>query len=83
MRLTVDLEGRAHEMAQEEIQKQVAYLSPDIRNVRFAADGASSSATCRTPRPHAARARRARARRSAAAQPETAAAQGALPQRGG
>ncbi len=40
MRLMVALEGRAHEMAQEEIQKQVAYLSPDIRNVRFDADGA-------------------------------------------
>jgi seryl-tRNA synthetase len=39
MRLTVSLEGRAHEMAQEEIQKQVAYLSPSIRNVRFSADG--------------------------------------------
>jgi seryl-tRNA synthetase len=40
VRLMVALEGRAHEMAQEEIQKQVAYLSPDIRNVRFDADGA-------------------------------------------
>jgi seryl-tRNA synthetase len=40
MRLSVVLDGRAHEMAQEEIQKQVAYLSPHIRNVRFAADGA-------------------------------------------
>jgi seryl-tRNA synthetase len=40
VRLTVELAGRAHEMAQEEIQKQVAYLSPDIRNVRFEAEGA-------------------------------------------
>jgi seryl-tRNA synthetase len=40
VRLTVELAGRAHEMAQEEIQKQVAYLSPDIRNVKFDADGA-------------------------------------------
>ena len=39
MRLNVRLEGRAHEMAQEEIQKQVAYLSPQIGNVRFSADG--------------------------------------------
>ena len=39
MRLIVPLEGRAHEMAQEEIQKQVAYLSTQIRNVRFTADG--------------------------------------------
>ena len=40
MRLTVTLDGRAPEMAQEEIQKQVAYLSSDIHNVRFAANGA-------------------------------------------
>jgi seryl-tRNA synthetase len=36
----VELAGRAHEMAQEEIQKQVAYLSRDIRNVRFDDRGA-------------------------------------------
>ena len=41
MRLTIGLDGRAHEMAQEEIRKQVAYLSREIREVRFAADGAS------------------------------------------
>lgn len=40
MRLTVALEGSAHEMAQEEIQKQVAYLSPNVKNVRFTGDGA-------------------------------------------
>jgi seryl-tRNA synthetase len=40
MRLIVTLDGSAHEMAQEEIQKQVAYLSPNVRNVRFAAEGA-------------------------------------------
>jgi seryl-tRNA synthetase len=39
VRLSVELAGRAHEMAQEEIQKQVAYLSPEIRNVRFDALG--------------------------------------------
>ena len=39
MRLTVQLAGQAHEMAQEEITKQVAYLSPDIRNVQFNGDG--------------------------------------------
>lgn len=39
MRLTVAMNGRAHEMAQEEIQKQVAYLSPHIRDVRFSGDG--------------------------------------------
>jgi hypothetical protein len=40
MRLIVTLDGSAHEMAQEEIQKQVAYLSPNVRNVRFTAEGA-------------------------------------------
>jgi len=40
MRLRVALDGSAHEMAQEEIQKQVAYLSPNVRNVRFTPDGA-------------------------------------------
>ena len=39
MRLSVQLAGEAHEMAQEEIQKQVGYLSPEIRNVRFTARG--------------------------------------------
>jgi len=39
VRVSVPLAGRAHEMAQEEIQKQVAYLSPEIRNVRFDAEG--------------------------------------------
>jgi seryl-tRNA synthetase len=39
VRLTVELAGQAHEMAQEEITKQVAYLSPDIRNVRFNGEG--------------------------------------------
>ena len=39
MRLSVTLDGRAHEMAQEEIQKQVAYLSSRIANVRFTSDG--------------------------------------------
>ena len=53
MRLTVVLDGRAHEMAQEEIQKQVAYLSPHIRNVRFAADGAVLE--CDVPEAQAAR----------------------------
>ena len=40
MRVRVALESPAHEMAQEEIQKQVAYLSPHVRNVVFSAEGA-------------------------------------------
>ncbi len=40
MRVRVVLESPAHEMAQEEIQKQVAYLSPHVRNVVFSAEGA-------------------------------------------
>ncbi len=36
---TVPLNSPAHEMAQEEILKQVAFLSPDIRAARFADSG--------------------------------------------
>ena len=36
---TVALPTAAHEMAREEIQKQIAFVSRDIQNVRFAADG--------------------------------------------
>src|SRR5262249_11089739 len=38
--MSVRLAGPAHEMAREEIQKQVAYLSREIANARFAPDGA-------------------------------------------
>lgn len=37
---TIRLATAAHEMAQEEIQKQVAYLSKDVGNVRFREQGA-------------------------------------------
>lgn len=36
---TVDLATEASEMAREEIGKQLAFLSKDLRNVRFGADG--------------------------------------------
>src|SRR5262249_6423896 len=38
--MSIRLANPAHEMAREEIQKQVAYLSPEISNARFAQDGA-------------------------------------------
>jgi seryl-tRNA synthetase len=38
---TVQLTSPAHEMAQEEIRKQVAFLSKDIRAVRFSSTGDS------------------------------------------
>jgi seryl-tRNA synthetase len=38
--LSVRLDAPAHEMAQEEIQKQVAYLAKDLGRIRFAEDGA-------------------------------------------
>ena len=38
---TVKLRTPAHEMAQEEIQKQVAYLSKDLAGARFVEDGAA------------------------------------------
>src|SRR5262249_11131212 len=38
-RVTVRLDAPAHEMAQEEIQKQVAYLAKGIGGVRFAEGG--------------------------------------------
>ncbi len=83
MRLTVELTGRAHEMAQEEIQKQVAYLSP--RHPQRPVRRRGGVLECDVPgRPgRAARAGRARARRTAAAQPPAPAAQGDLPQRRG
>jgi seryl-tRNA synthetase len=37
---TIRLAAAAHEMAQEEIQKQVAYLAKDVGNVRFREQGA-------------------------------------------
>lgn len=39
-KVTVKLAKKAHEMAQEEIGKQVAFLSKNIGNVRFLEDGA-------------------------------------------
>ena len=36
---TINLPDVAHEMAQEEIGKQVAFLSPNITNCRFTGDG--------------------------------------------
>ncbi|MGH9453440.1 MAG: hypothetical protein ACRD2O_05665, partial [Terriglobia bacterium] len=36
---TVELNTPAHEMAREEIGKQIAFLSKDIRNVRFSGEG--------------------------------------------
>jgi seryl-tRNA synthetase len=53
VRLSVQLAGEAHEMAQEEIQKQVGYLSPEIRNVRFTARG--TVLECDVPDAHAER----------------------------
>lgn len=41
MTLTVPLDKAADDMAQEEIKKQVAFLSKNIRNVRFAPGGVS------------------------------------------
>ena len=38
--MSIRLANPAHEMAREEIQKQVAYLSREISNARFAHDGA-------------------------------------------
>jgi hypothetical protein len=38
--MSIHLAGPAHEMAREEIQKQVAYLSREISNARFVQDGA-------------------------------------------
>jgi seryl-tRNA synthetase len=38
--VAVRLEPPAHEMAQEEIQKQVAFLCRDVRNIRFQPGGA-------------------------------------------
>jgi seryl-tRNA synthetase len=38
--VTVRLDPPPHEMAQEEIQKQVAFLSPEVRNIRFRDGGA-------------------------------------------
>src|SRR5262249_54180751 len=39
--ISIRLAGPASEMAREEIQKQVAYLSREIANARFAPDGAT------------------------------------------
>lgn len=36
---SIELQTAAHEMAREEIRKQVAFLSKNIQNVRFDADG--------------------------------------------
>ena len=36
---TVQLNSPAHEMAREEIRKQVAFLSKDLQNVRFSEQG--------------------------------------------
>ena len=38
--MSIHLAAPAHEMAQEEIQKQVAYLSRDIARPRFSQGGA-------------------------------------------
>ncbi|GAC1652013.1 MAG: hypothetical protein NVS9B15_12450 [Acidobacteriaceae bacterium] len=39
--LTISLPSRATDMVQEELRKQVAFLAPGIRNVRFTADGSA------------------------------------------
>ncbi len=38
-KIVVQLSAQPHEMAQEEIRKQVAFLSKDIQDVRFSSDG--------------------------------------------
>ena len=43
VRATVRLASPAHEMAREEILKQVAYLSREISSPRFAPDATTSS----------------------------------------